>query len=67
MSGEHVTECRLAGPVRPHDGVDLPERDLDVEAFEDRGGADLRLQILHDETAHFVTSTSTIPFRDRTP
>jgi hypothetical protein len=35
VAGEHVTQGRLARTVGSHDGVDLTEGDLDVEAVED--------------------------------
>src|SRR5690606_19723295 len=35
-SAERVAQRRLAGPVRPHDGVHLAGRDIQRQALEDR-------------------------------
>src|SRR5690606_11145681 len=35
LAGQNMTEGRLARSVRTHDGVDLAQRDLDVQTLQD--------------------------------
>ena len=35
VPGEHLSECRFSGPVRPHDGVDLTGKHFQTDPLED--------------------------------
>jgi len=44
-SGHGIAQGRLAGPVRPHDGVHLARRNVERQAFEDRLVADGNVEV----------------------
>ena len=46
LAGEHIGEGRLAGAVRPHDGMHLAGGEREVEAFQDFAAVDIDVQIL---------------------
>ena len=46
LAGEHVSERRLAGAVRAHDGMDLALGQLEVEAFQDLAAIDIDVKVL---------------------
>jgi len=56
LARENVSECRLAGPVRPHDGMDLAFRDGQIDAIQNLCVfiRDLRMQVFDLE--HFKSS-----------
>jgi hypothetical protein len=47
VAGEHVSERRLAGAVRPHDGVHLAPGQREVEAFQDLAAVDIGVKVLN--------------------
>jgi len=63
VAHQHVRQGRLAGPVRAHDGVDLPPGDLEVDAPEDLlvGVGDPGVQIADDEVGQRVDAPSAAP------
>ncbi len=46
VAGQHARERALAGPVRPHDGVDFARLDVEIDAIEDLLVLGLDLKIL---------------------
>jgi len=46
LTGQHVSECRLARAVRAHDGVNLARIDRKIETFENFFAVDLDVQVL---------------------
>ena len=45
LAHQHVAQRRLAGAVRAHEGMDLAERDLEVDAVEDLEVAERGVQV----------------------
>jgi hypothetical protein len=45
MAREHLRECALPGPVRPHDGVHFAGLHLEVDSLEDRVALDRCMKI----------------------
>ena len=54
LAGQHISERRLAGAVRPHDGVHLAGRQREVEAFEDLAAIDIDVKVL--DLKHYDSS-----------
>jgi hypothetical protein len=54
VAHEDVGECRLAGAVRPHDGVHAAPIEVEVDAAEDLRAVDRRMQIANAQVSHEV-------------
>ena len=54
LAGQHISERRLAGAVRPHDGVHLARGQREVEAFEDLAAIDIDVKVL--DLKHYDSS-----------
>ena len=55
VAHDRVGQRRLAGPVRTHQGVDLPLLDVEVEAAEDLLSLDAHMQIPYLKLSQFVS------------
>src|SRR5712671_6537682 len=60
LAGEHIGKCRLAGTVRPHDGMNRPLFDRKVEAVEDFLTVDLDVQVCDFKQCHPTEPSSEI-------
>ena len=56
LAGQHVSERRLAGAVRAHDGMHLAGRQGEVEAFQDLAAIDIDVKVL--DLKHYDSSPS---------